>query len=188
MISDLNQECGRSGLTPSAWIKRTARRKRNTFRMADVYENATHTLIWLGKAADNSDLAMDNMESLTHKLLTVKNPGSLTVRQRLTNYDLPLPEDQKWEALKVLQLQPWIFRLWTLQEIVLSKEAVPLCGRKSSSWDALVGFLASGNHSGNHSGKIALDVQGGSKSGNSVQAISNCHGPCCLSTKTQEDW
>ena len=106
--------------------------------MGQVYENATRTLIWLGEAADNSDLAMDDMESLTQKLLTVKNPSSLSVRQRLTNYDLPLPDDQRWEALKVLQLRPWVFRLWTLQEIVLSKEAVLLCGRKSTSWDALV--------------------------------------------------
>ena len=107
-------------------------------RMGEVYENATRTLIWLGEADDNSDLAMDNMESLTQKLLTVKNPSSLSVRQRLTNYELPPPEDQKWEALKALQLRPWVFRLWTLQEIVLSKEAVLICGRKSTSWDALV--------------------------------------------------
>jgi hypothetical protein len=106
--------------------------------MNEVYENASRTLIWLGEAADNSDLALDNIESLTQKLLTVKNPRSLSVRQRLTNYDLPLPNDQKWEALKVLQLRPWFYRLWTLQEIVLSKEAVLLCGRKSTSWDTLV--------------------------------------------------
>jgi hypothetical protein len=106
-------------------------------RMGEVYENASRTLIWLGEAADNSDLALDNMESLTQRLLAVKKPSSLSVRQRLTNYDLPLPNDQKWEALKVLQLRPWFYRLWTLQEIVLSKEAVLLCGRKSTSWDAL---------------------------------------------------
>ncbi|MCJ1405116.1 hypothetical protein MMC11_008342 [Xylographa trunciseda] len=107
-------------------------------RMGEVYENATRTLIWLGEAADDSDLAMDSMENLTQKLLTVMNPSPLTVRQRLSNYDLPLPNDRKWEALKVLQLRPWFFRLWTLQEIVLSKEAVLLCGRKSTFWSALV--------------------------------------------------
>lgn len=107
-------------------------------RMGEVYENASRTLIWLGEADDNSDLALDNMESLTQKLLAVKNPSSLTIRQRLTNYNLPPPNDQKWEALKVFQLRPWFYRLWTLQEIVLSKEAVLLCGRKSTSWDSLV--------------------------------------------------
>ncbi|MCJ1408010.1 hypothetical protein MMC19_002083 [Ptychographa xylographoides] len=106
--------------------------------MGEVYENATRTLIWLGEADDHSDLAMDNMEGLTQKLFTVKNPSSLTVRQRLTNHGLPLPEDQKWKALKDLQLRPWVFRLWTLQEIVLSKEAVLLCGRKSTPWTALL--------------------------------------------------
>jgi hypothetical protein len=106
--------------------------------MNEIYENASRTLVWLGEEADNSDLAMDNMESLTQMLLTVKNPDSLTVMQRLTNYNLPLPRDREWEALKILQLRPWFYRLWTLQEIVLSKEAILLCGRKSSSWDALV--------------------------------------------------
>ncbi|MCJ1282264.1 hypothetical protein MMC26_001587 [Xylographa opegraphella] len=106
--------------------------------MGEVYENATRTLVWLGEADDSSDLAMDNMESLTQKLLAVKDPNSLTVRQRLANYGLPPPDDPKWEALKSLQQRPWLFRLWTLQEIVLAKDAVLLCGCKSTSWDAVV--------------------------------------------------
>lgn len=87
---------------------------------------------------------MDIVKSLTQKLLAVKDPSSLSVRQRLINYGLPLPNDQIREALKVLQLIPWFFRLWTLQEVVLSKEAVSLCGRKSTSWEMQELFGTSG--------------------------------------------
>lgn len=106
-------------------------------RMNEVYENASRTLIWLGEAGDNSDLAMDSIEGLTQKLLTVKDPNSSGILQRLASHDLPPPGDAKWEAVKALQLRPWFFRLWTLQEIVLSKEPLLLCGRKSISWNAL---------------------------------------------------
>ena len=105
--------------------------------MNEVYENASRTMIWLGEADVDSQLAIDNMESLTQKLMTVENPSSLTVHQRLTNYGLPPPGDRIWEAIKAFQLRPWFFRLWILQEIVLSKNAVLMCGCKSTSWDVL---------------------------------------------------
>ncbi|KAE9373085.1 HET-domain-containing protein [Stipitochalara longipes BDJ] len=105
--------------------------------MNEVYANASRTLIWLGEADENSDLALDNIESLTQKLLTVKNPASLSVQQKLTNHDLPLSDDRKWKAIKLLQLRPWFYRLWTLQEVVLSKETVLLCGNKSTFWNTM---------------------------------------------------
>lgn len=107
--------------------------------MGKVYSNAARTLIWLGEAdSTDSDLAVDNIETLTQKLLNVKNPKTLSIQQRLTENDLPLPEDQIWEAIKILQLRPWFFRLWTLQEIVLSKDAILMCGHKSLPWNSLV--------------------------------------------------
>lgn len=105
--------------------------------MSDIYKNASRTLVWLGEAAQNSDLAMDNIQQLTHKLSMVKNPSSLSVVQKLANYNMPPHSDPVWEAIRQLQLRPWFYRLWTLQEIVLSKKAVLWCGRKVISWDAL---------------------------------------------------
>ena len=115
--------------------------------MNEVYENASRTLIWLGDADENSDLALDNIESLTQKMLTVENPASLSVQQALTNYGMPPPEDPKWEAIKLLQLRPWFYRLWTLQEIVLSKETILMCGSKSTSWNTLSALHQAAIHS-----------------------------------------
>lgn len=106
--------------------------------MGEVYKNAARTLIWLGEEADDSDMAIDNMESLTKKMLTIENRSSLTITQCLTKYDLPLSDDPIWSAIRVLQMRPWFFRLWTLQEVVLSKESVLLCGSKAIHWDALL--------------------------------------------------
>lgn len=75
-------------------------------RMGDIYGTATRTLIWLGEAADDSDLAMDNIESLAKKMLSVKDPGFLMIRQTLIKHNLPLPDDPIWKALKALQLRP----------------------------------------------------------------------------------
>ena len=68
-------------------------------RMGEIYESATRTLIWLGEAADNSDLAMDTIEDLTQKMLTVKNPRSLSPEQRLNMHRL----DQGREDGRVLR-------------------------------------------------------------------------------------
>lgn len=112
--------------------------------MHEIFEIASRTLIWLGKAENDSDLAMDNIESLTQKLLLVKDPESLDVTQLLARNDLPPETDTVWEAIQALGMRSWFFRLWTLQEIVLSQEPVLLCGDKSMSWATLAALHDAG--------------------------------------------
>lgn len=110
----------------------------HVLRMNEIYEMASRTLIWLGKADNYSNLAMDSIEGLTRKLLLVKDPKTLSQPELLAKYDLPRESDPMWEAIRVLQLRPWFSRLWTLQEVVLSEQPILLCGRNSMAWDTLV--------------------------------------------------
>jgi hypothetical protein len=50
---------------------------------------------------------------------------------------LPQVRDPVWRALWALLLRLWFFRLWTLQEIVLARDLVVLCGSESNPWDDL---------------------------------------------------
>lgn len=109
--------------------------------MGRVYENAARTLVWLGESADDSDLAMDRMYELTQAMLGVEDPGqilySLSHSEDIAKYNLPSISDPIWQAVRSIQLRSWFFRLWTLQEIVLSKNPLLICGTKFISWDAL---------------------------------------------------
>jgi hypothetical protein len=108
--------------------------------MGNVYENATRTLVWLGQSADDSDLALQGMDDLTQAMLAVDPEQikySLAHSQDIAKYGLPSVSDPIWGALQRLQLRDWFFRLWTLQEIVLSKNPLVMCGNNCISWEAL---------------------------------------------------
>lgn len=47
---------------------------------------------------------------------------------------LPVPYDnESWDGVKELLGRPWLFRMWTLQEFVLAKDAAFRCGNKEIS-------------------------------------------------------
>jgi hypothetical protein len=68
--------------------------------MAQIYEKAVHTIIWLGAASDNSDLAMDTIAKLDGEDL--ESPA---------NY---LPAEQLESVIKLMQ-RPWWSRVWIIQ-------------------------------------------------------------------------
>ena len=108
--------------------------------MGKVYENAARTLVWLGEAADDSDLALDGVSDLTQAMLAAdpeKVQYSLAHSEDIVKHGLPSANGPIWKALQSLQLREWFFRLWTLQEIVLSKQPIILCGTKCISWESL---------------------------------------------------
>lgn len=109
--------------------------------MGTIYQNATRTLIWLGEEADDSDLAIDSMSRVTQEMLNVDPDRArlfLQQREDLRLLGLPAEYDPVWKSFQAIQLRPWYFRLWTLQEIVLGTEPLMICGTKTMPWDAVV--------------------------------------------------
>jgi Heterokaryon incompatibility protein (HET) len=87
-----------------------------------IYSKARQVMIWLGEAADGSDLAMKYIRgdgSLRAKVLTGFQPD-LTIEER--------------NALAALIGRPYWTRLWIVQEILHARGIVVLCGRKSVGW------------------------------------------------------
>jgi hypothetical protein len=105
-------------------------------RMGKLFENAARTLVWLGESADDSELAINSMHDLTQSMLATEDTQFLTLRQRIARHKIPAADVPKWKAIKNLQLRPWFFRLWTLQEIVLSKAPLIICGNTFISWES----------------------------------------------------
>lgn len=82
--------------------------------MGQIYYNAKEVLVWLGPAADDSDLLFD-------RLSAGKFSGSSYSKEQF-------PADQ---ALKQMLERDYWQRAWTIQEFALAKEVVLYCGSKS---------------------------------------------------------
>ncbi|KAF5523167.1 Heterokaryon incompatibility protein 6, OR allele [Colletotrichum aenigma] len=99
--------------------------KNNQVALMDkIYSQATETLIWLGGAADDSDLAMNAI----HRLHI----------DDVWNITADTFSDQELVAIVALQARGWWSRTWVIQEILLSPNPVILCGSKTASVEAFI--------------------------------------------------
>ena len=106
-------------------------------RMHLIYTAAWRVLVWLGPADEDSDLAMDNLRSLTEIMTPLpSDEGDRGARQRrLAPADHPV-----WTAIVKLYNRSWFRRLWVMQEVILAKGIFVLCGKRVLSWAAIVEF------------------------------------------------
>jgi hypothetical protein len=107
--------------------------------MRDIYHGAEKVLIWLGEEKNDSDLAINFIRTVIDVLLTLP-PGTLLTSINVTDYGLPPYDpypDRRWSALGNLLRRPWFQRVWVVQECVMAKDAVVLCGGRELQWSAL---------------------------------------------------
>ncbi|KAH8665930.1 heterokaryon incompatibility protein-domain-containing protein [Tricladium varicosporioides] len=98
-------------------------------RMAEIYHHAKHVRVWLGEAADDSDVAMNWIR----KVVDLSSFDALA-----TN-----PENlHKWSALAELMARVWFSRRWVVQELALAREATLYCGGESVGWTQFAGAVA----------------------------------------------
>ncbi|MCJ1448706.1 MAG: hypothetical protein MMC23_009223 [Stictis urceolatum] len=106
-------------------------------RMEVVFAQAQRVVIWLGPAAEDSDLAMYELEELRN----IRSATSKNVKiEKNTRAELRLANHPVWPAIFKLYNRPWFHRLWVVQEIILAKDLTVLCGGRLLSWAAMVSF------------------------------------------------
>ncbi|KAK4119599.1 HET-domain-containing protein [Parathielavia appendiculata] len=111
--------------------------------MGELYAYADRVLVWLGEAADDSDLACVLLPELTDSIWTLRdcegkwNPIKL---DDLESHRLPVASDPLWRAAFLLYARPWFQRLWIVQEIVLARDALFLCGKQKLEWHVVANF------------------------------------------------
>ena len=93
--------------------------------MRDIYTNARRTIVWLGSAEADSDLAMQFLKDME----VCPNPHeaiAAMLRER--------PDDPLYDALKHLyHKRPYWGRLWVIQEVACASEVIVGCGGLSIS-------------------------------------------------------
>ena len=111
-------------------------------RMCDIYRTATRVVVWLGPEEDDSNYAMDLLESVGSKIevdwgAVVMRPAlSSEAADDLVDRKKPLPfEKRGLDALDSLFHRSWFERLWIRQEIRLANAgAIVACGSSVIRW------------------------------------------------------
>ncbi|QRD91843.1 heterokaryon incompatibility protein-domain-containing protein [Aspergillus flavus] len=84
--------------------------------MPTIYCKASYVIVWLGKAADHSDRALDTIR------LAAKNTSSGC------ESTTPWGKETNTTAVLMLLQRPWFRRVWVLQEISAAQSILVMCG------------------------------------------------------------
>jgi hypothetical protein len=111
--------------------------------MDKIYSKADRTLVWLGRADEYTPAAAETIERVAAypKDLFSQSGVSPFRRQDPEVYaknDLAYTSWMDWCSLAALLKRQWFSRLWIVQETILSRDLVILCGRHGISWAKLV--------------------------------------------------
>lgn len=108
-------------------------RSEQVYLMRDIYIKATRTIVWLGKAEANSDLAMKFLGELgAHP-----SPEDFVLRTLRTRQDNAL-----YDSINSLFKQKAYWRrLWIVQEVICATDVVVHCGKHSVSYATMQSIL-----------------------------------------------
>jgi Heterokaryon incompatibility protein (HET) len=122
--------------------------------MKHIYEGASQVFIWLGEADEETDLAWHYIKEFSDKwqhfaeaprenpLLRVPDSGTAS-REASKDEAFPLSADfpvaptPLSTSIRNLLQRSWFSRCWVVQEIVVSKAGLVVCGHRSMKWDTL---------------------------------------------------
>ncbi|KAK1749997.1 TPR-like protein [Echria macrotheca] len=93
-----------------------AERNHQVGLMRSIYTQAVRVMVWLGEGDTKSDLSVDY---ITKGISSGLDPSSSALHT----------------ALEHLFTRPYWTRVWIVQEVMLARDVVFLCGRQSFTWD-----------------------------------------------------
>ncbi|KAI2618173.1 HET-domain-containing protein [Hypoxylon sp. NC1633] len=108
--------------------------------MADIYRSAERVIIWLGASDEFTQPAfqlMDRLRRLSKEELATIEPQ---VFDKKSNDALLRSANSPghWKALALLFGRTWFTRTWVVQELVLARDTIMLCGSYTFNWEAIV--------------------------------------------------
>lgn len=128
-------------LTLTIWVdsicidqKNDEEKKQQISRMCHIYRSAQTTYFWLGEATYDTNEAMDflSKDRITMSTLGVKNIFLIVIR--IFKYMIKFRTYPHRSGLQEIFGRQWIKRLWTLQECLVSRNGIIVCGEKLITW------------------------------------------------------
>jgi hypothetical protein len=108
-------------------------------QMQHIYANASRVVVWLGESSADSDQGLAFAKELS-KLddkeggLKLANSSYVPSVPAAAKELVSTCNVQSWSALHRLLSRTWWLRAWVVQEVVVAKDVIALCGGISISW------------------------------------------------------
>ena len=145
--------------------------------MRQIYNRATIVISWIGKEDETTATAFRFIGKIVKQRVSADvslyaSPEAVWSKQIMDSIDLPHFPSHEWEALARLFERTYFRRIWVVQELVVSSNAVVRCGSLTIPWEHVEytarSLLATG-------WVTALkQAYGSNVTPNFVQTISNC--------------
>lgn len=103
--------------------------------MQRIYSSASRVLAWLGEDEGNGSIALRLLEQ-TGKTDTSSLQRISVSAAWMKENGFPAAGHRDWFALLHFWRRPWFRRAWVVQEFVLAKDVLMICGKAQLSWEA----------------------------------------------------
>jgi len=105
-----------------------------------IYNRATQVVPWLGEKDKYTESAFGLIDTIITNALPADvgfraEPGAIWDKPAMDGMGLPHFPSIEWEALARLFERPYFQRIWVVQELAVSSNAVARCGDLSIRWD-----------------------------------------------------
>jgi hypothetical protein len=105
-------------------------------RIGDIFSMATEVIAWLGPERNDSDRAMEFMRAFgKHVADVLSEESTLHWGKPVSREECRADDERSWSALEALFRRDYWTRLWTVQEMVLSRNLILPCGKAEASFD-----------------------------------------------------
>ncbi|MCJ1316715.1 hypothetical protein MMC15_002036 [Xylographa vitiligo] len=108
--------------------------------MGTIYTRACCVIVWLGSDSLADDL-LGNLQTVEEVMRNVKTIKGTLTTQQLRAPPFPERHHPVWATLTSVLFSRWFRRLWVVQEALLAKKLVIVCGRYSIDWDAFYSLV-----------------------------------------------
>ncbi|KAM7210060.1 hypothetical protein V8F06_014555 [Rhypophila decipiens] len=100
----------------------------------------TNVWIWLGESSpqDPDEGGLEFAEFLEEASYNDRTLLENRYVWAFPSENVPPPSDERWARFFTIFCRPWFSRLWIIQEVVLAKNPIFLCGRSQITWDHLI--------------------------------------------------
>jgi len=127
-----------------------AEKDKQVVLMRRIYVSARRVLIWLGPSSGDSWEAMMLIPKLLRAkdIQAAKNSTKRFIEmgtQDKKDLGLPLDMNSAYPALGALLKRTWFTRMWIIQEVAVSREAILVCGNQDCTW---ADFIAAMDYAG----------------------------------------
>jgi hypothetical protein len=121
--------------------------------MPEIYKTAQSVLVWLGPEENYSDLAYFFLTRLNVFFQTEERKykyldGCRAVADEVVRHTAAWRAEQlgstvttrefsftPWRALADLLRRPWFRRVWVIQEVLMGRNVLVICGEHKASWE-----------------------------------------------------